>query len=279
MSWIKLDTDFFENVKVDRLSANAKLMYINCIMWSGQRLTDGAIPEHLILRLSRQSRASRAADLVQELATNGLFEVTETGYQIHNYLEYQSSKAQAEQRKDAGAERQRRFKERTTEPKSNAVTDALVTRPEIEIETTPTELDKPPPKTAELFNAFFEFANGYEYVTGTKLPKSSRGRINSAVTEAAEADITAADVRERGQLYRETWPDVDRSPQALLKHWEGFSPQSVSEKGACSHRWSDGTDSWAKVESAGGDVTRCDQCRVEKLEAVFAPAKLAVVSE
>jgi hypothetical protein len=106
-----------------------------------------------------------------------------------------------------------------------------------------TELDQrttTPPNggTSGLFEAFYEFWTGNPYVTGqTKVPKSMRGRLNAAVKEARDADISAGEVWARGEQYRRTWSDMERTPQALLANWHRFEPyKEVPECDVCDNR-------------------------------------------
>lgn len=106
-----------------------------------------------------------------------------------------------------------------------------------------TELDQrttssPNGDTNGLFETFYEFWTDKAYVAGkTTVPKSMRGRINRAVKEAREAGITAGEVWARGEQYRKTWSDMERTPQALLANWHRFEPYAeVPDCDTCGNR-------------------------------------------
>lgn len=79
--------------------------------------------------------------------------------------------------------------------------------------------------TNSLFEAFYEFWFRKPYTSGARLTGSLRGRINKAVKEAEQAGLSADEVVVRGKRYRDEWPDMERTPQALLLHWERFAPE------------------------------------------------------
>lgn len=94
-------------------------------------------------------------------------------------------------------------------------------------------------EVAGMFEAFFEFWLNRPYQPNAWLLKSQRGRINSAVKEAAAAGITADEIRARGERYRRDWPAMERSPQALLTHWARFDgasdPPAPFDPDNCQH--------------------------------------------
>lgn len=104
-----------------------------------------------------------------------------------------------------------------------------------------------------LFEAFYEFWTGLSWTKGATLTKSQRGRINQAVTEALEADIDAAQIRERGKVYRREWGSLERTPQALLANWHRFTEQEAR----CEHVW---------ITTIGGgeEYQRCRKCHAKE---------------
>jgi len=281
MPWARLDDTFHSNPKVTGISDKAFRLYVNGIAWCCQHLTDGSIPKHVLMQLCGQIRAQRCHEVATELVRAGLFVQTDSGYDIHDFTDYQFTKSQVQQRRQGGAERQRKFRERTTPEPRNGVTDTFVTRDNpSHPNTTPTELAEKRRISEEVFTAFFEFWTGRKYTDDKRITKSTRGRINAAVTEALEAEITSADVRERGELYQRLWPQAECTPQALLTHWERFDPSSVAANDACTHQWSDGRTAWSTAMRGGVDITRCDQCGiVGGSDSTQGPPKLAAINE
>jgi len=115
-----------------------------------------------------------------------------------------------------------------------------------------------------LFRAFYEFSTGRDYLPRERMPKSQRGRINEAVKEAIEAGISADQVEVRGAGYAGEWSGMERSPQALLMHWERFDPETIASDAACTHRYSDGATALSVTTQDGVDVRRCGKCYAEQ---------------
>ena len=138
--YAKFTLDFPDSAKILPLSVEAKWALVEMTIYSRRMLTDGFLARGLAL-------AKWGLDVCSELASNdpikpSLIEV-ENGYQIHDFAEHQSTKAEiealTEKRRAAGrkggqASAQAKAKQKPS--KSN---------PETETETE-TETYKPPPK-------------------------------------------------------------------------------------------------------------------------------------
>lgn len=96
MVWVKVDDEFYVHPKVMRLETETSLacigLHLFALCWSNQQLTDGFIPSGTVARLA----VGDATMLVDDLLHVGLWEKTEGGYQIHDYLDFQPSRAQYE---------------------------------------------------------------------------------------------------------------------------------------------------------------------------------------
>lgn len=126
MPWIKLDVNFLEHPKIDALSCDAKLLYIWGLCYSGRQLTDGFIPAKQVSSVERQSPAA-------ELVTALLWHVVTNGYEIHDYLEHQSSREQVKKVREST--RKRVAKHRVTGGVTPLVTpDVLALEVEVEVE-------------------------------------------------------------------------------------------------------------------------------------------------
>ncbi len=92
MSWVRLEDDFPENPKIIEAGPVASWTHIKAIAFCNRQLTDGFI-SHATVRW--MSGAASAKVLVRV----GLWETTKGGYLIHDYLEYQPSKAEVMDRR------------------------------------------------------------------------------------------------------------------------------------------------------------------------------------
>ena len=138
MAWIKIDDSFPDHPKIIGLSDLAFRLHIRGLCYSGKYLTDGFIPYKAVWgMLSDEQSIYKPSD---ELEDQGLWVRTEKGFQIHDYLSYQSSKAQVEHKRASLRERQKRYKEKqvtvTNEPDDTDWDNALVTEPEYRIQNT-----------------------------------------------------------------------------------------------------------------------------------------------
>lgn len=84
MSWVRLDDGFPDHPKVVNLSVSARWGFVAGLCYCASYLTDGFIPE----RKAREFAARGVTDLV----TAGLWEQVPNGYQVHDYLDYNPSR-------------------------------------------------------------------------------------------------------------------------------------------------------------------------------------------
>ena len=89
-SWVKLSTSILTDPDIGGLTDAAFRAYIRALAYCGQHLTDGAVSEKALRMLGIHS------DAVTELATEGLWIITDDGYQVRNYLAHQQSREQVE---------------------------------------------------------------------------------------------------------------------------------------------------------------------------------------
>lgn len=104
MTWVKMDDMVPENPKFVDLSDRAYRIHWDAICYCNRRLTDGHIRRGALRALGATPR------YVAELIDAGLWEPSPNGtggYMIHDYLDYQPSKTEVEERRkkrsDAGA--------------------------------------------------------------------------------------------------------------------------------------------------------------------------------
>ena len=93
MTWVKLDDQFPDHPKLaelGELTPAAGWLHVCALCYSARYLTDGRIPGGQVPRLM----ASDTKPLVEVLLEVGLWERDGTGYQIHDYLDYNPSRAQ-----------------------------------------------------------------------------------------------------------------------------------------------------------------------------------------
>jgi hypothetical protein len=90
--WSKIDDGFSDHPKVIEAGPLAGWLFVCGLCYCAKFLTDGFIPAAKVRRLAD---VDNAADLAARLVAVGLWEPRDGGYQVHDYLDYQYSKAQS----------------------------------------------------------------------------------------------------------------------------------------------------------------------------------------
>lgn len=182
MTWIKLDDSFADHPKVADLSDRAFRVHISALLYCGKYLTDGVIPRSIANKFC----INNASQTIQKLIENGLWKRIEGGYEINDYLKYQTSKAQAEMEKENN--RLRAAKARAA--KSKAIRHA-VTTPEVTLTDTPTPTPTPTDKYKRLVQTSFEqFWKVYPRRDGKKKAFEAWGKaLNKATIEVIMAGV------------------------------------------------------------------------------------------
>lgn len=121
MPWVRFDDQYPQRRKVESLSDPAFRLNTEAIFWCARNLTDGWVPEG-DLSLAAPRRMKRRERFVAELVKQGLWHEPghscakcvdpPNGWVVHDYLDYQPSKAQVEAERAAAAERQRKWREK-----------------------------------------------------------------------------------------------------------------------------------------------------------------------
>ena len=102
MSWVRIDDGFPEHQKVLEAGGDAAWLHVCALAWCNRNLTDGFIPANIVPRLSDRRTPMKHAANLQRV---GLWDATEGGWVIHDYLEFQPSKARVETDRSAARKR------------------------------------------------------------------------------------------------------------------------------------------------------------------------------
>ena len=122
MTWIRIDDQMPDHPKIEPLSDAAFRWTIRALSYANRFLTNGVLPSAFLDRVPDDVRG--------ELVTRGVWEQGRDGHtRIHDYLDYQPSKAEIQRQRKATRQRVARFREREKEPRPaqsrNAVTNAV----------------------------------------------------------------------------------------------------------------------------------------------------------
>jgi hypothetical protein len=102
MAWIRLDDSFPDHPKAVQAGPMASWLYICGLAYANRYLTDGFIPERQAKRLTEIKKIDSC---IASLVAAELWEKVEGGYQIHDYLDYQSSAQKVKADREKGRQR------------------------------------------------------------------------------------------------------------------------------------------------------------------------------
>jgi hypothetical protein len=109
MAWVKIDDQFYAHPKLIAVGPLAKSLFVDSLCYANQYLTDGFIPRMVALQICMplepycESTAMISASLVHV----GLWHDVDGGYQIHDYLDYNPSRAELKDKREKDAARKR----------------------------------------------------------------------------------------------------------------------------------------------------------------------------
>ncbi|WP_190824737.1 hypothetical protein [Saccharopolyspora pogona] len=107
--WFFVDDQLADNRKVRKAGTAAIGLWVRCGAWAAGNLTDGFVPADIAARYGTPRQA-------QKLVDAGLWERAErdgeTGYQFHDWTDYQKTREQVRARREADVKRQQRSRQR-----------------------------------------------------------------------------------------------------------------------------------------------------------------------
>lgn len=108
MAWARIDDQFFYNKKVAQVDGPAKLLYLASLVYAANQLTDGFIPEKALKFIASTADVANCQEFARQLLDVGLWDASDDGYIIHDYLIWNPSKQQVLATREARAESGRR---------------------------------------------------------------------------------------------------------------------------------------------------------------------------
>lgn len=111
MTWFKVDDSFWSHPKRLLCPPSAIGLWVTAGSWSGQHLTDGAIPEPMLSLFGTRGRD------VLRLVDAGLWEPIEGGWWFHDWDDWQPTRGQVLERRAAETARKKEARERYREQK------------------------------------------------------------------------------------------------------------------------------------------------------------------
>lgn len=111
--WARLDDGYFDHPKIAQASQNAISLHVASIVYAAQQLTDGFIAEGVVPLVAVKAKIApdQIGAAVAALLTippgygAGLWETADGGYAVHDFLEYNPSRAQVLTQREATRKR------------------------------------------------------------------------------------------------------------------------------------------------------------------------------
>lgn len=92
MSWANFDDNYTDHPKVSALSDGAFRLHTSGIVYCARYLTDGLVPKQQVAKLTPNYRAAHLKELLK--GPDPLWTTDGNHFYIHDYLEWNSSKAE-----------------------------------------------------------------------------------------------------------------------------------------------------------------------------------------
>ena len=116
MPWARLDDQMNDDAKLRALSDGAFRLWVSGLIFCQKNLTDGFIPAHEVdcFAVRQKNRAPLVAELCASLVPGKgpLWHKVETGYQMHDYLDWNDTRDKVLTDRKKAEDRQSRFKDR-----------------------------------------------------------------------------------------------------------------------------------------------------------------------
>lgn len=121
MAWVKLDDHFDEHEKVVSAGHEAGWLFVRSLAYANRRETDGHIPESILQRIGSDFGPRKRKELAARLVEVGLWHAPGhscprcpqpvDGWQIHDYPDYQPTKAKLDAERARARDRMKRARE------------------------------------------------------------------------------------------------------------------------------------------------------------------------
>ena len=265
MTWARIDDDFFTNRKVRPLGRNARLLYLAALVHCNACLTDGEIIPNDLAMLAAYACLSpvELEAAAVELTQAGLWDRDGSSYWVHDFLEYNPSRAEVADRREKRAAAARRdgrrsalarseaehVAEHVAEQNANPVPRSPVPGPQIPTPSLASESEltraaQPEPEPDEATPAVSRSGGTREGESGALMPRNGGSatqigfrddeRLTREIMPAAKADREAAirTGKPRGdpENQRALWSAYHKQePEPLTRSGRGAANRAVLE--------------------------------------------------
>ncbi|QFP94213.1 hypothetical protein SEA_JOIEB_76 [Mycobacterium phage JoieB] len=251
MGWVRLSDDFYDNGKLSEVNPLCISLYLAAIAWCNRNLSDGQIPRSRIQGLLDfdgiainvepgtvvpEEPSGLVFDLIEMLVQAGL--IHESGhdcdgqycrgidpgnrrYLIHDYLQFQPSKKDVEEKRVANAKRVAEWRERRKKPDGNAVTSDITNDVRNDVSNGP--VTTPPNPTPNPSISTHQ--------------SSSLTLVEGSGETPAKAGAATAKKKSRGSRLPEGWVPSDETINAMLDELGCDKQELVREHRSFTDYW------------------------------------------
>lgn len=97
MAWARIDDNYYNNIKIQKVGPIAAHLYNAGLIYCNKNLTDGFIDKVMLPGIAGNAFVKNIPREVSKLVEQKLWHEVEGGYQVNDFLDYNSSKAQVEE--------------------------------------------------------------------------------------------------------------------------------------------------------------------------------------
>ena len=114
MGWVKFATQMPNDIEICALSDASFRLYVAGICYAQEQLSDGFVPENVVLRLTQSAKPRHLKELCEQRIPGkpALFTKVDSGYLIRNFTRYNKTAEWWRAEREAVAERKRRSRDR-----------------------------------------------------------------------------------------------------------------------------------------------------------------------
>jgi hypothetical protein len=214
--WSKFDDQFYMNPKIASLGRDEQDLYIAAIIYCNGQLTDGFIPAGAIPMLSAWAKIeANAQAIAYHLLEAGLWENSANGYQIHDFLDWNMSKADVLAMKAARSEAGKRGGLKSVakrQASASASAQAKLKQNSTQSQSLVPEVKKPVAAKKEVKESadgapLFEIASALAVVCGMDFTvnKGQLFREAKLIAPKANAEYILAHYGQDGEWYINDW--------------------------------------------------------------------------
>lgn len=195
MPYLNLDDGFAEHPKIMGLSDGAFRLHVAALCYCARRMTDGDIPREAARTLSATAKPRH----ILELEASSLWITSATGWQVHDFLDWNRSRNEIEERREKDREKKRNQR-RSNDGSFLSPGDTLGTSPGVSPPSTPlhstprtptvSKNSPQPPLLAVGFDAFWEV-----YPRKVGKPAAAKSFRRALGNGAKDYEITAGAAR------------------------------------------------------------------------------------